>query len=563
MKPNFALSLSHDGISLLHRTPHGWRMLGEVALDDPAMTEKLIGLRTTAHRLEPQGMATKLILPNSVVLYKAIHAPGPDADSRQAQIRAALDKATPYTVDALTFDWSGDGDTVQVAVIANETLQEAETFAQQYHLSPLCFVAIPEPGVFEGEAFFGPTRRAVETLGPQETVERDRAPLQVINAAPPPEPAVSQAQAPRAKARPAPAKPAVFPRVFNAISRGISNLRGSTLAQKPRPRAVLLGAGALLCLGLVMLWSGPARETDPLPREIAMEASVTPGDDAPPAPQEVETPPEVADLDLSPASAPDAPQPAGTTIPDTGPEKLPTAPLASPAPPPAPIRSNDLGTTEQTQAQAEGPDTSAPPTSSLAPPRPAQEASAPAGDAPPILEPVRARARAATIVALAQAQAEADAPPALEPTLRPSARPQNFSKAIEEALTVAAVSTPAEVKQPAAAPPPAAAAPKATPTPDEEEDEPEPQRAAPNIPTSASVAQQATLAKAISLRQVNLIGVYGTTTNRYALVRLGNGKMQKVKTGDKLDGGQVAAIGGNELRYVKSGKNIVLKMPGS
>ncbi len=89
-----------------------------------------------------------------------------------------------------------------------------------------------------------------------------------------------------------------------------------------------------------------------------------------------------------------------------------------------------------------------------------------------------------------------------------------------------------------------------------------PQRnAAPQIPSSASVAQQATVRGAINLRQVNLIGVYGQPSNRRALVRLANGRYQKVQVGDRLDGGQVRAIGENELSYVKNNRAIVLTMP--
>ncbi|WP_113911211.1 hypothetical protein [Roseovarius dicentrarchi] len=89
------------------------------------------------------------------------------------------------------------------------------------------------------------------------------------------------------------------------------------------------------------------------------------------------------------------------------------------------------------------------------------------------------------------------------------------------------------------------------------------QRLQPSIPSSASVSQQATLKDAINLRQVNLIGVYGSTASRRALVRLGNGRYQKVRIGDALDGGQVAAIGDSELRYIKRGKNVVLRIPQS
>ena len=34
-----------------------------------------------------------------------------------------------------------------------------------------------------------------------------------------------------------------------------------------------------------------------------------------------------------------------------------------------------------------------------------------------------------------------------------------------------------------------------------------------------------------------------------------------VEVGDRLDGGRVAAITDSELRYVKGGRNVVLKIP--
>ena len=65
----------------------------------------------------------------------------------------------------------------------------------------------------------------------------------------------------------------------------------------------------------------------------------------------------------------------------------------------------------------------------------------------------------------------------------------------------------------------------------------------------------------INLRKVNLIGVYGTPSNRRALVRLSSGRYKKVKVGDKIDGGQIVAIGESELRYQKGGRNVTLKIP--
>ncbi len=85
----------------------------------------------------------------------------------------------------------------------------------------------------------------------------------------------------------------------------------------------------------------------------------------------------------------------------------------------------------------------------------------------------------------------------------------------------------------------------------------------PSIPSSASVARQATLRNEINLRRVNLIGVYGSPSNRRALVRLPSGRYKKVKVGDTVDGGRVVAIGDSELRYQKSGRSLTLKIPSS
>ncbi|PQO22177.1 hypothetical protein C2I36_14325, partial [Rhodobacteraceae bacterium WD3A24] len=84
--------------------------------------------------------------------------------------------------------------------------------------------------------------------------------------------------------------------------------------------------------------------------------------------------------------------------------------------------------------------------------------------------------------------------------------------------------------------------------------------AQPEIPSNASVAEQATRVAALDTRQVNLIGVFGAEGARRALVRLSNGRVVRVGVGDRLDGGEVAAIGETELRYVKRGRNLVLRI---
>jgi hypothetical protein len=128
---------------------------------------------------------------------------------------------------------------------------------------------------------------------------------------------------------------------------------------------------------------------------------------------------------------------------------------------------------------------------------------------------------------------------AVAQSVEPVTRPRNFSRIVENAR-VRRETQETQVTQVAAV---------------------APRTVQPSIPSTASVARQATVANAINLRRINLIGVYGKPSNRRALVRLANGRYQKVEVGDRLDGGRVAAIGAGELQYTKNGRNVVLDMP--
>ncbi|WP_417808264.1 hypothetical protein [Thioclava sp.] len=177
MKPEFALILSHDGIGLAHRTRAGWARLGEVSLEAEDLAGELAALRRQAQSLAPKGLLAKLVIPASQILYTAIYAPGPSPAQRRTQIEAALQGMTPYQVSDLVYDWVGTRQTVQVAVVARETLTEAETFAQSHGFAPICFVAIPMAGDFTGEPWFGLSSNAASYLPEGAQVERDSVPL--------------------------------------------------------------------------------------------------------------------------------------------------------------------------------------------------------------------------------------------------------------------------------------------------------------------------------------------------------------------------------------------------
>ena len=215
MKPTFALDLTREAIALLHRTPKGWLPIGEVAFDAPDLAERLDDLRKAALGLSPTGLSCKLILPNSQILYTELHAPGPSREEKRRQIAAALEGRTPYAVEDLAFDWSGKGQTVKVAVVARETLEEAEAFAVTHGLNPVSFVAIPDGGEFVGEPWFGPSAAAEALLPPGESVDRDRDPVVIL----PRNPSTTGAAASPAEVD---AEPALTPEAAAALQAAIS-----------------------------------------------------------------------------------------------------------------------------------------------------------------------------------------------------------------------------------------------------------------------------------------------------------------------------------------------------
>ena len=168
MNSNFALSLSFDGLRLMHRVPDGWHLVGEVALDDADVTGSLARLRAAAETLEPNGIATKLLIPNDQIKYLALDT----TRAEEAEVRDALHGATPYSVDELAYDFAKGGGRTYVAAVARETLVEAQQFATEHGFNPISFAAIPEPFTYVGEAFFGATG--------ENSVERDAEPVNII-----------------------------------------------------------------------------------------------------------------------------------------------------------------------------------------------------------------------------------------------------------------------------------------------------------------------------------------------------------------------------------------------
>ena len=184
MTPNFALSLSFEGIRLLQRGADGWLLVDEVALDDADLGAALARIKERAAQLDPSPLRTKLLIPNDQIRYLALDNPRADEDD----IRASLDGATPYALDDLVFDYSRGGGRTYVAAIARETLDEAEGFAAGYGFNPVSFAAVPDAFTFVGEAFFGRTSAAASLLTDGQTIERDVNAVVVVGRVADPEP---------------------------------------------------------------------------------------------------------------------------------------------------------------------------------------------------------------------------------------------------------------------------------------------------------------------------------------------------------------------------------------
>lgn len=776
MKPNFALDLSQDGIRLLHRARRGWTLIGEVPLDAPDMAEQLRILRETALSLDPSGLRSKLVIPDSEILYTNLPVNTDTPEGAHSALRSQLEGLTPYPVEQLAFDWVGHGAQVPVAVVAHDTLAEAETFATEHRLNPVSFVANPQNGPEGHEPFFGLTKAAAQLLDADDPLERDTQPigttasaLVVEETTPPnasaalpeaafaeelphspseisedatgpdtlahdrlPEPqensgntaletspeetaedthaetdqaaitstesASPEAPSIEAKAEEAPIlpkppqgaepttapeheepqeTPAPSPPIGAALSKAEANSPTEPPAQhsipaethplptetppvspfgiaQPTPpgllaRPAIIGGAmtALLALAALAIWVLLSQDT----RHQNAEIPPQPGETIVPAPKTassspVQTAQTHRPIPLPPGAvgAPRIPAPPSTIAWDDiaqapNHQLWPELRLPTPAPQehvmltprPAEKTSQDILAEEDQSTASAINDATAPQTSPspevvvTPPPQEAPKADTVAADVPSETDALpaevdtqdtsatdsavlaaladdplaglrpRARNAATPIVETADQDPTAEAPETSDTPEEPPEAERNLGGLNYATLSAQRPRARAPLAVPAP-PPPAPEAgpggdaataaslaalaqltPKARPrnlpkpsrtAPDKSDDNapvakavPRTAAVRPSAPTVKSVARQATVQKAINLRKVNLIGVYGTSNSRRALVRLKSGRFVKLKIGDKLDGGRVAAIGERELRYVKRGRNYTLQLP--
>ncbi len=694
MKPDFALSLSHDDIALLHKSATEWRMVGKADPASPRLGDELAAVIAAAGTLGPQGVFCKLIIPNDQIKFLKIAKPQVDPSQHMKVAAQALEGTTPYRVDELAYDVCQSGECLSIAAVARETLAEAETFAVEHGFKPVSFVAQPDPDDFDGEPFFGKTEFSerfptmADKIAPNEPkgdateIVQDRAQPELLTQRRVPTfrtassdgidtrgPGFEEPRAPlETKPATAPDIPRERPKPTDRGSKPQLAKPGivrDVNAENNGHRGILLAVSAVCVLGLVAFLSNAmginlferitapppsAQFTAPLQPQVP--GKIVARDNDADGVEQVSLESALSDEDVAVLDALSTPQlnvPAPRS--DRTEDELRAAyavtgiwPLAPdvPAPPPQ----NDLEDFYQTSIDPieDNFDAIALPAlvtlgHDVAFPAPA--APAPAGTrfnldergmviptddgalnpdgvlvyagAPPVRQPEKMQRIEAPGEDLATRMRLADT--------RPKARPENLIESNERAalsgLTRAELgqfrpkSKPASAQETALAAASASLVPQdggstgaliqpqasdfVAPTaravvvslrPDQRpgnfeavvsraqtsvaainasttvtETRVTPRINAPQIPSSASVSREATVKNAINLRQVNLIGVYGKPSSRRALVRLENGRFQKVQVGDRIDGGRVSAISDSELRYQKSGRSIVLKMP--
>ena len=631
MSSKFLLHLSSDSIDLERQGASGrWHRLGSVSPDTKHLIEALAHLRQTEVTEASNPLEVLVALPaDQIKLVDLDHT-----DTSTAALQRALAGQTPYEFHELCVDCLPTPRGQTIAVIAQETLEEAESLTQAFGFKAAGFVALPGGAwennfsVFQRAGYGEQSRPSAYSAAVPEARAVDPTPLAALAAGAMPSSvgsARAAAPAPQVtdtKSMPAETLPAAsaHPQARRAlgIAQYVAKIRSRLGRRAPKPPpahiksvqaqvggkpkyfglilttllllfiftvaalAATLGRdkistwlglspsqpemiaalpanpnGRVIEIGLKPLDapSAPADQTALVPqtRDDALglqEAEIAlkdPENDAePPIDLFAQEPPAVRALAIGPVTEPAATPPANAegyvAAPDPNLQSGGEPPLLDMPwlrPDPLPDKENHAPNVAQDQAE----ERSAPDAAQLAKPVNIPPVTAaleqtdqsvapwPHEDASPEetnpLAAVRPMARPASLPSPVRPRTLPDGK-SLARSLRPESRP----RAIELAALLPApvVAKPSEIQ-------------------------------APTDTSRKTVTRSATRKNVVNLRNINIIGITGTTRLRNALVRLPNGQVVKVRIGDRLDGGRVTDISSKTLTYAKSGRSITLNMP--
>lgn len=114
--PEFAMSFTQEAVQLERRRGPDWHPVGQAEFSRTDLAATLGAMHRDAGGL-PGASDTLLVIPDDQILYTTLTVPfGSDT---AATIAKALEAATPYAAEELTFDWcpaeNGDIETLRVA----------------------------------------------------------------------------------------------------------------------------------------------------------------------------------------------------------------------------------------------------------------------------------------------------------------------------------------------------------------------------------------------------------------------------------------------------------------
>ena len=81
------------------------------------------------------------------------------------------------------------------------------------------------------------------------------------------------------------------------------------------------------------------------------------------------------------------------------------------------------------------------------------------------------------------------------------------------------------------------------------------------LPTSVRVSRTATISDGINLGDISLIGIFGKSNARMALIRTPSGRIHRVKRGARVDGWMISAISEKNVRIQRRSKTVTLRLP--
>lgn len=586
-----ALDFGAETITLLTRdaeAPQGWSPLGAAMVGDEAFGAQIEALRGLAaeHSADSADCAVDLWLPVDQVLNTHLELPSADLWGGTKAAKIALGDRTGLSPDDINLDLAkAPGDVWAICAAETKVVAEAQDYARLWGFAPNLVTTRHADAAFAAP--------------PDLTGEASRKPLLIGAGAaavaagvvlavmlwPSAEAPLSSAGPERIAMAPAAslASPSIAESEVVATPAGVQDAVDIVLPDAPEPDYQKTAALESNDHGFAASILSPSPQ---FPDFLSVDFSLPRAEAVTPiyanvayrAPSLAHAPPSVEALEpLSPGAAPETGPPVlpslslvdGVAEPATRPSEMGTFDVAALGPAPRALRTEDLilqndvvaapevpgGRDESpTEAAAEDPapadetpqETVQAPEDSAAP----EGEAAPPAQAAPIVQNATDPREAAPQEDLVEAD-EAPGPGSVAAAPRPGKRPDGIDMSPGPGAVAAA--PPARTRPKSIKPRPVAVARNTSSAKSV-------RAPARGKPTGRGLANAATLSGAIQLDKTSLLGVFGTSKNRRALLRMADGRMKRVTQGEVIDGWVVSRIQATSMRMTRGAEVRDLKL---